>query len=147
MSAPAHSCRTDTDLAAVARIMWESDCGVVPVTDESGRIIGVVTDRDICIASATRRMLPEQLRAEDVMTKSVATCGPDDGISELLATMKERKVRRVPIVDAEGRLQGIVSMNDIVLAADGIRRPTAGQIVETLAAICEHRPVALQAVA
>jgi CBS domain-containing protein len=139
MSTPARSCRPDSDLASVVKVMAENDCGVVPVTDLAGKVVGVVTDRDICIATATRRVLPEQLTAEQVMTKRVATCGPDDSIGAVLSTMHDRQVRRVPVVDDLGRLQGMVSLNDIVLAADGKVDLNSAEIVRTFAGICAHR--------
>lgn len=141
MTTPARACGPDSDLAAVAKMMWDFDCGFVPVVDASGTVAGVVTDRDICVAAATRRLPPEQIHAVQAMTRDVHVCSPDDSVSDVLATMKQFKVRRLPVIDAQGQLQGVVSLNDIVLVSAQKRQPAATEIVSTLAAICAHRPV------
>lgn len=146
MSGPVATCRPDTDLAAVAKLMWDHDCGVVPVVDASRRVMGVITDRDICIAATTRRLLPEQIHAEEAMTRPVHTCRPGDPVNAVLDMMKQFQVRRLPVTDDDGALQGIMSMNDIVLAAAQQHTPAATDVLATMAAICEHRAVAAPAV-
>jgi CBS domain-containing protein len=136
------TCRPDTNLAIVAKLMWDRDCGFVPVVDAASKVVGVITDRDICIASATRRLLPEQITAAQAMNRSpVQTAKPDDPIENALSTMKQSQVRRLPVVSDDGLLSGVISMNDIVLAARDKEGPTAADIVATLSAICAHRPV------
>ena len=134
MTTDVGTCRPDTNLAAVAHLMWDKDCGFIPVVDAAGTVIGVVTDRDICNAAATRRMLPEHIAAREAMRSPVYTCQSHDTIAAVLAQMKTARVRRLPVVDKTGALKGVISMNDIVLAAanKGIA-PAA--IVSTLAAI------------
>jgi CBS domain-containing protein len=139
MSPLPHTCGPHTDLATVAKIMWDHDCGFVPVVDASGLVAGVVTDRDICIATATRRLLPEHMSAGQVMTTPIHACVLDDSVRAVLSTMKQFRVRRVPVLDAGGRLQGVLSLNDIVLASSEKREPKASDIVSTMAAICAHR--------
>ncbi len=139
MSAPAHTCVPTTDLATVARLMWDHDCGFIPVVDASGTVAGVVTDRDICIATATRRLLPEHLTAAQVMTSAIHACHLSDSVKDVLATMKRCRIRRVPVLDHEGRLQGVISLNDLVLASTDRREPRASDVVATMAAICAHR--------
>jgi CBS domain-containing protein len=141
MSKPPYTCGPGTDLATVAKIMWDHDCGFVPVVDASGTATGVVTDRDICIATSTRRLLPEQLSAAQAMTAPIHACLSEDSISDVLATMRRFQVRRVPVVDVNGRLQGVISLNDIVLASNDTREPRASEVVATMAAICAHRRV------
>jgi CBS domain-containing protein len=143
MTSSAATCRPETNLAAVAKIMWDRDCGFVPVLDAAGKLAGVITDRDICIASATRRLLPEQITAAQAMKRqSIQTAQPEDTAEKALATMKQFQVRRLPVVDADGTVRGVISMNDIVLASKQKGAPAAGEIVSTLAAICAHRPTA-----
>lgn len=139
MTSDVEACRPDTDLAAVARIMWDRDCGFIPVVDAAGALRGVVTDRDICIAAATRRLLPEYMPANQVMTHPVHACLPDDEVSEAMGAMKQYKVRRLPVIDANGTLKGVISMNDIVLASEQGLGPNPKEIVSTLAVICVHR--------
>jgi CBS domain-containing protein len=141
MSSPAHSCRIDADLAKVARTMWDRDCGMVAVVDGSGRLAGVVTDRDICIATATRRLLPEGMTAGQVMTAAVQTVRAEESLDAVLVLMARHQIRRVPVVDSERRPRGVISLNDIVLSCQRMREPRPSQIVSVLAAICTHRQV------
>ena len=136
------TCQPETNLAVVAKLMWDRDCGFVPVVNAAGKVAGVITDRDICIASATRRLLPEQITAAQAMRRQpIHTSQPEDTIGEALATMKQFQVRRLPVIAADGTLKGVVSMNDIVLAAQQKEGPAPADIVSALAAICAHRPV------
>jgi CBS domain-containing protein len=141
MSEPAYTCGPSTDLATVSKIMWDHDCGFVPVVDASGAVTGVVTDRDICIATSTRRLLPEHISAAQAMTTPVHVCLSDHSISDVLATMRRFQIRRVPVIDASGRLQGVISLNDIVLSSSDTREPQASDVVSTMAAICARRRV------
>ena len=143
MSSVVETCDTDTDLAAVAMMMWRRDCGIVPVLDAKRRVVGVITDRDICMAVATRHRRPEELIARDVMIGTLHMVQPDDDVRQALDTMREGRVRRLPVVDAERRLQGIVSIGDIVLRAVPVRprataELTANDLLETMQHICAH---------
>ena len=136
------TCQPETNLAVVAKLMWDRDCGFVPVVNAAGKVAGVITDRDICIASATRRLLPEQITAAQAMRRQpIHTSQPEDTTEKALATMKQFQVRRLPVIAADGTLNGVVSMNDIVLAAQQKEGPAPADIVSALAAICAHRPV------
>lgn len=117
MTSDVKSCSLDTNLAAAAKIMWEGDCGAIPVIDESGRVVGVITDRDICIAGATRARAEGEIAVQEVISKVVYTCAASDDARQALETMRLRKVRRLPVVDQNGRLAGIVSVHDIALEA------------------------------
>jgi CBS domain-containing protein len=139
MSAPPQACRPDADMAAIARVMRDHECGFVPLVDATGSVVGVITDRDICIATATRHRLPESISGAETFTGPVRTCGLDDSISDALATMEQFKVRRLPVVDAAGKLQGVISISDIVLASDLERKPSPRAFVAAMAAICAHR--------
>ena len=119
MTSDVKSCGLDTNLAAAAKIMWEEDCGAVPVTDDSGRVVGVITDRDICIAGATRPNAEGEIPVRDVISDELYTCAPSDDARAALDTMRQRKVRRLPVVDASGRLAGIVSIHDLATHARG----------------------------
>ncbi len=112
-------CGMETNLAAAAKIMWEGDCGAVPVTDERGRVVGVITDRDICIAAATRPRTEGEIPVKDVISTALYTCAPGDDVRAALETMKSRKVRRLPVVEQGGRLAGIVSIHDIAVQSRG----------------------------
>ena len=147
MSRPVVSCRADDTLNQAARLMWENDCGFLPVLEE-GRLVGVVTDRDVCMGAYTQGKVLSAIRVGEVMSKGLTTCTPSTDITDARKLMGHERVRRVPVVSG-GDLVGIVSINDIALAARASHRgaPTMAQVGETLAAICEHRtavPVAAE---
>jgi len=139
MSTPVQTCRPDADLAAVTRVMWDHDCGFVPVVDTEGHVAGVVTDRDICVASATRRLAPERIAVSQVMSTGVRSCLLDDAAEDVLATMSAHRIRRVPVVDASGHLQGVLSFNDLVRAVGRKGAPTAATVVAAMAGVCAPR--------
>ena len=131
----------DTDLAVVARLMWEGDCGAVPVVTDDRKVIGMITDRDICIASATRARPPAEIRAGEVITNhGVHAVKPDDDVRVAMRTMRKHKVRRLPVVDRDQRLAGIVSINDLAINASTSlpNSVPAQEFLETFQAICAH---------
>ena len=130
------TCQPDTTVAEAARLMWEGDCGVLPVVN--GRTLqGVVTDRDLFIALATRDAKASQLTVGAVAIASPITCAPRDDVHQAMGKMKTHRVRRLPVVDKDGTLVGIVSMNDLVLAI-APETPLGGKVVDTLQTISEH---------
>lgn len=118
MTQSALCCGADTNVGTAVEFMWNRNCGMLPVVDANHKLTGVVTDRDICIALATRNLLPGNLTVGEIATKSAYSCKPDDEIHEALDTMAQKQVRRLPVVDNEGVPQGILSMDDIILHAD-----------------------------
>jgi CBS domain-containing protein len=139
------ACRLDTDLAAAGMIMWRRDCGIVPVLAESGeRVVGVITDRDICMAASTRHLRCGEIAVGDVISRRVFAVRPRDDVQQALALMRAEKVRRLPVLNQAGDLVGMVSLNDVVRHVQPGRRAgalTAEDIVETLQAIGKHRTV------
>ena len=144
MCAQVKSCSPDTDLATAAKIMWDGDCGIVPVVNEERHVVGVITDRDICIAAATRSMLPASIRVQDVMSREVFTCAANDNVRDALGTLKNRRVRRLPVVDEHDRLVGIISMSDLVMRAESRRgaEVPGEEFLDTMKAICAHAAAA-----
>ena len=140
MTTNVKSCTADTNLAAVTQLMWENDCGVVPVVNERAEVVGILTDRDICIALGTRNQAASTLSAGDVMSRQLASCAPEDDCAEVLQTMARRRVRRLPVLAIGGVLVGIVSLNDLALKVTSPHAgsPTREQIVDTLDALCAH---------
>jgi CBS domain-containing protein len=144
MTSEAASCTSETSLATAAGLMWEHDCGVLPVVDDVRKVVGVITDRDICMASAMRGRPASEISVSEVISGEVYACKPETDVREALKTMRLEKVRRLPVIDAEGELQGILSMNDVSLEAQATNgKETAGlsyaDVVETYQAICAHR--------
>jgi len=118
------SCHPTTNLAAVTESLWSSGCGALPVVDATGRVQGIITDRDICVALGTRNVRPSELTAGQVMTRPVAVCALNDDIHAALKIMQTRKVRRLPVVGEGGQLEGVLCLSDLVLHArhdDGSR--------------------------
>jgi CBS domain-containing protein len=122
--------------------MWEKDIGAVPVVDDSGRLIGIVTDRDIAMATYLRGATLWNIPVTSLMTTEVITAHTSDSINDVSGLMSRRQVRRVPIVDDQGVLIGIVSLNDLAGAATG-REPDGGisehEVADALRAICAPR--------
>jgi CBS domain-containing protein len=110
-------CSLETNLAAAAKIMWDADCGAVPVTDGQNKVVGVITDRDICIAGATRPGAEGEIPVRDVISTRLHACGPNDDVRAALETMRSRRIRRLPVVAQDGRLAGIISIHDIAVQA------------------------------
>ena len=137
MTPEPRTCTRATNLAEAAALMLDADCGILPVVDDHGKLVGVVTDRDMYIALATRNERASQLTVGDVARSQVFTCGPDDEVQTALATMKQHHVRRLPVEGFGGTVAGIISMNDILLAA-GKTGVGDAEIVDTFQAICAH---------
>jgi CBS-domain-containing membrane protein len=126
-------------LADAAQLMWENDCGVLPIIKDGRKVIGMITDRDICMAAAMRDKNPSHVSVEEVMTGLVYSLNPEDEIDQALKAMQEHKVRRLPVVNAEGELEGILSMNDVVLNAKRKGDSIAYRdVVKTYQAICQR---------
>jgi CBS domain-containing protein len=124
--------------------MWERDIGCLAVIGEDGKVTGMITDRDACMAAYTQGRALHEIPVSVAMSKEVYSCAPDDGIIEAEETMRSRKVRRLPVLDSSTKLVGIVSLNDLALESareTGRKgREVSGQEVSaTLAAICEPR--------
>lgn len=136
MTKDVKTCRPDTSLADAVKFMWERDCGVLPVVKADGRVFGMITDRDICVAMATRGQTADRIVVSDVIAERACSCRPDDDAVTALHTMKLERVRRLPVIDAEGRLKGILSLNDVVMHGGAAM---SSEIMSTMAGICEHR--------
>lgn len=141
MSQPAHTCTDSDTLNAAARLMWEYDCGVVPVVNEYGRLVGVVTDRDVCMAAYTRGQPLHEIPVSAAMSTQVFTCSPQEPIEAAERLMSKAQIRRVPVVDRDNRPVGVLSLNDLArnAASTRARNGVDREIVETLAAICRPR--------
>lgn len=111
------SCFPEDDLRVPARAMWDADCGSLPVVDSWSHVIGMITDRDICMAAYTQGRRLQDIRVQDVMSRSVVCCRANDSLEQAEELMRRSQVRRLPVVDAERRLVGLLSLNDIARAA------------------------------
>ncbi len=146
MNQPVVTCPESGTLDQAARLMWEFDCGVVPIVDDGGRVTGVVTDRDICIAAYTQGRPLATIPVTTAMARAVVVGRADQTVEQGEALMREHQIRRLPVLDNDGTLVGIVSMND--LAREAARTPRTGterEFVRTIAAVCEPRARAIAA--
>jgi CBS domain-containing protein len=140
MTTKVAACSPDTNLAAAAGLLWENDCGWLPVVDGEGKEIGVVTDRDLCIAVATRNRLASEISVREVTTGAVHACRPDDDVKSALKTMQSEKVLRLPVVNDEGKLQGVISMNDIMIQTESKKSGlSCEEVLSARNIIGEHR--------
>jgi CBS domain-containing protein len=114
MTRDVEACTGDADLARAAGIMWRNDCGIIPVVEELNRkVIGLITDRDICMACSTRNLRPSEITVGEVITGEVHACTETDDLKSALRTMAEQKVRRLPVVTNHGTLVGMLSISDV----------------------------------
>jgi CBS domain-containing protein len=138
--------RKNEACSAAAQLMWNRDCGAVPVVDENGtRVIGMITDRDICMSCLTQYRPPQEIFVAEAMSRELYSCSPEDTLAKAEELMRARQVRRIPVLEAGERLVGIVSLADIVRegarAGGQARAPElrSEEIAHTLADICEPR--------
>ena len=140
MQRPVVVCSIDDSLNEAARLMWEHDLGSVPVVDRDGRLAGIVTDRDICMAAYTQGRAPGAIPVTSAMTPNVLCCHIDDVVDTAEQLMREGQVRRLPVIDNDGRPIGMLALNDLArLAASARRSGIERELVQTLAAICTPR--------
>src|SRR5882724_435913 len=133
-------------LAAAAQLMWDWDCGAIPVVEDERtlgkKVVGIITDRDICMAAWSRGRAPGSISVREAMTRDVFCARPDDSIHGAEALMRANQIRRLPVVDAQGRLIGILSLADIARAAENAPKLSSesnapeGDLATTLAGIC-----------
>jgi CBS domain-containing protein len=142
MAQPAITCHVNDGLDAAAQKMWDHDCGALPVVNDEGKVTGVITDRDICMAALTQGRALHELLVNVAMAKTVTAIGPHDSLEEAEHRMAKHQVRRLPVVDAAYRPIGVLSLNDLAIAAtrpDARRKPGHAAVAQTLAAVCQPR--------
>jgi CBS domain-containing protein len=136
-------CGVNDNLSTAARTMWMRSCGVLPVVDQKAQVIGVLTDRDICVAACSKDRAPSSIAVSEVVTRKLYSCPPDVDVREALQIMRQRKVRRLPVIDAKGKLRGILSLDDIAIKAGEAAKPSelsAEDVEGTFEAICRRTP-------
>lgn len=122
-------CASDSNLNDAAHLMWERDCGFVPVTErENGRLVGVVTDRDVCMAAYTKGRPLHEIAVGDVMSREVVSIRADEDVARAFELLRRHQLHRLPVLDARGELVGILSLSDLARTAERRRGPEADQI-------------------
>ena len=128
MTGDAKVCELNASLADAAKTMWENDCGALPVLKDGREVVGLITDRDICMGMAMRDANPSETSVEEVMTGALYSVTPETDIQEALKTMQVHKVRRLPVLNRDKRLVGIISLGDIAQAGGKKTDKALGEI-------------------
>jgi CBS domain-containing protein len=141
MTRAVQTCGPDDTLERAAQIMWDNDCGCVPVVDSAGRAVAMITDRDVCMAAYLQGQPLVQIRVKSAASKELFSVAEDSNVDDALALMERHRIRRIPVIDREGRPVGILSMNDLARHASGMSRHinglSADRIVQTLIGVCQ----------
>ena len=111
-------CGPEANLGVAVEALWNNNCGILPIVNAQRQVMGVITDRDIAIALGTRNRLPAEITVVDAATRKVHSCKPTDDIHTALDTMAENKVRRLVVINEQNQLEGVLSMDDVVLYAE-----------------------------
>lgn len=138
-------CHLEEVLSNAAQAMWEGDCGAIPVLDQNGIAVGMLTDRDICMATYTQGLPPQAISVRSAMSRELLSCAPDDTLPHAEELMREHQIRRLSVINDKGELVGILSLNDLAREygreKNAKRREIRGsEVAATLAAICAARP-------
>jgi CBS domain-containing protein len=139
MTTEVRQCGPETNLAEAVATMWAGDCGVLPVVDSDQKVVGVITDRDISVALGTRNRLAFEVTVGEVISGNIFATRPDDDIHDALKVIRTQKVRRLPVIDRKGTLQGIVCLDDLAVHAEKAGALSHEDIVQALKAICDRR--------
>jgi CBS domain-containing protein len=139
MNQPIAMCHVNDPLTEAANLMWARDCGALAVVDDEGRLVGMITDRDICMAAAIQGRPINELLVNVAMSKHVYFVAADETLDDVEALMSEHQVRRIPVVDLQQRPIGMVSITDLALASarsDSRIQRAESKLARTMAAIC-----------
>jgi predicted transcriptional regulator len=130
---------THADLESIARVMWDHDCGYVPIVNDEDKLTGVVTDRDIAMAAYNQGKRLAEIPVAEVMAKHVHSCEPSASVELAHQIMRSAEIRRLPVVDQAGKLVGLVTWSDLFAAAQRESNASAAaaltkQVIQTLEA-------------
>lgn len=141
MTREVNSCRSTERLDAVAQILWDCDCGMVPLLSGEGTVVGVLTDRDLCMAAFTRGCSLSQIEAAQVMSSSLFFCLESDSLDRVVSLLRTHQVRRLPVVTADQKLCGVVSLADVAAHVAGLEPPAvhAQEILTSLLATLSRK--------
>ncbi len=144
-----YACRPETDLNGAARLMWEHDCGCLPVVDVEDRLVGIVTDRDVLMGAYTQGRALGDLHVSNCMTQKVMAALPSDTVEDVIRMMGDHQVRRIPVVEEQGKLVGLISLSDLVRHTtesedSKTRANLSTRLLEALECVCESRRFACE---
>jgi CBS domain-containing protein len=144
MTAVTHCCHPEDQLSRAAQLMWDNDCGCVVVVDHLDRVVGIVTDRDICMGAYTKGGTLAEIPVSSVCATDVVTCRPNDTLDTVQGLMINHQVRRLPVVEEDGHVVGLLSLSDLaqhahfVTTAQGARA-TAHTLALVMEAVSRSR--------
>jgi CBS domain-containing protein len=136
-------CSSDDNLTKAAEIMRLKDCGAVPVVDDDEKLIGIVTDRDICLAVGAADKKPSEIKTGEIIKKRIVACAADDRIEIALKKMKQRQVKRLPVLDGNKKLVGILSITDFLISPKK-DKSVRKKVYSALKAIGKPKPIVLK---
>ena len=153
MTTEVKSCPDYSTLNTAAQVMWDHDIGCVPILNKEGHVIGMLTDRDICMNAYIQGVPLTGALVTSAMSKQVFSCKPEDDIATAEKLMRDKQVHRLPVIDDQRRLVGVISLNDIAReAASEIqmkksRQVSDAEVTQVIASICapRHRIIPAQA--
>jgi CBS domain-containing protein len=150
MTRPVITCSPSDTLAKAAQLMWDNDCGAIPVVGDQGRVVAMITDRDICMAAYTQGSPLHSLRVQGAMSQQLFSCHPGDKVEDAEDLMGKQQIRRLPVLDGEGRPVGLLSLADLARESgngtSSKRDGVAGrELLGTMAAICKPRQQEIEA--
>ena len=136
-------CSAEDNLMKTAEIMRRRDCGAVPIVDEENRVVGMLTDRDICLAVAARNRKASDVKCKELINGEAIVCAADDKLEDALRKMRKHRIKRLPAIGAGGELIGILSIGDVLPA---VRRDKKlkKKVYATLEKISKPRPIMLR---
>ena len=137
------ACSTEDSLMKAADVMRLRDCGVVPIIDDEKNVVGMLTDRDICLAIVARNRKASDVKTKDLLKNEAITCLADDDLESALRKMRKYQIKRLAVVDKDAKLVGMLTISDILLS---VRKDKSlkKKIYSTIKAIAKPRPIVLQ---
>ena len=142
MTSPTITIHVNDPLSLAAHRMWEADIGALPVVNDEGKLVGMITDRDICMATYTQGRAPDWLLVNCAMAKHPISARPEHNVGDVEQLMSKFQVHRIPVVDAAGKPIGMISMSDLAIESvqpDTSMKHGPSKIAHTLAAISRPR--------
>lgn len=139
-------CSTEDNLKKTAEMMRHRDCGVIPIVNAEMRVVGMLTDRDICLAVAARNRKASDVKNVELINGKAIVCATEDRLEDALRKMRKHQIKRLAVVGADGELVGILSVADALLAVRK-NKNLKKKIYATLKIIAKPRPIVLREVA
>jgi CBS domain-containing protein len=142
MTRPARTCHAQDSLSIAAHHMWEADCGAIAVINDEGKLMGMITDRDICMAALLQGQPIADIPVHLVMSRHIYAVEPRQTVEDVERLMAAHQVRRIPVVGGDGKPVGMVSTNDLTREAakpQSALRNGVTRLIQTLALICQPR--------